>query len=112
MSEVKTKSTEQVLKEAVELLDFAENLKKRYSSHWIFVKNMHWDDAGLSINIGDDTTIVDIAEGIVNHERVVGFLKSHCHEEDADEKYYYPDGHVKYYQVLDLALEAEPAIAC
>ncbi len=70
-----------------------------------FVKNMFWSDAGLSLNT-DHATIKDIATGIINHDMVVRFLRDHCDEEDADEKYYNRNGDVNYYEVLGLAESA------
>ena len=105
-----SKTVKQIIKEVDALLDFAGKLKEQYTNPWYYVRNMHWDDAGLGIQIDGNTTTLDIAEGIVNHERVVGFLRAHCLGEDADKKYYYPDGCVKYYQVLDTALEEETVL--
>lgn len=94
---------EKFSQETVEALKIAEELKRRYSNNCRFIKNCFWKDAGLSVQIGRGSTKESIAESLMSHDLVVGFLRDHCHEEDADEKYFYPDGHIKYYQVLDLA---------
>ncbi len=71
--------------------------------NWLIVMNIMWAKLGLSMQFNPETLLEEIEESIKTHQKVVDCIIQHADEEDFETKYFYPDGHVKYYQVLDLA---------
>ena len=70
-------------------------------------KVLRWKHAGLSLQIDDDTTVVNIAFGIKRHDMVCAFLTRHWDEVDFEENYFHHPGEVNYYKVLNLAVKEE-----
>ena len=82
---------------------------ERLGHSWRIILHPMWKRLGLSIQFCSETPEKEIEENIRSHQMVAGHIVKLAGEEGFEEKYFYPDGHIRYYKVLDLA---ECGVAC
>ncbi len=69
----------------------------------MYVKNKAWEAAGLGIAGPIFKTEETFTKEMRYHDLVVEYLANHKNDENFRKNFYYPNGHIKYFKILDLA---------